>query len=367
MVDVERAVAGGAILAGGGGGWVEHGRRIGALAIDMGAPLLADIDEVPRDGVLVTASLVGANSSPNAFLEPIHYVRAVQLLQTQFDDMIVGFISSENGSSTTLNGWLQASFFGVPVVDAPCDGRAHPTGKMGSLGLGDDFRAIQAGVGGSPDDGTYVEAIGVGRLDTAANIIRAAAVQAGGVVAVARNPVPAATCRERAAVGAISFALELGRRVIEARGESGPQAVVGAAAAFLHGVVAGEGTVIEVHPQAKAGFDVGTVRIRSSEGDEIEISGYMEYVVTESAGRRLATFPDLTVVFDARTGEIISLAEIAEGRDVIVLTASREHLLLGAGVMVPRFYREIEEATGKEMVPHIFEQPGDSTAGTRSW
>ncbi len=39
----------------------------------------------------------------------------------------------EGGS--TFNGWLEASMLGIPLIDAPCNGRAHPTGVMGSLNL----------------------------------------------------------------------------------------------------------------------------------------------------------------------------------------------------------------------------------------
>jgi DUF917 family protein len=355
MTDVELAVAGGSLLAGGGGGWVEHGRTLGRLAIERGPPAFAGIDEVAQDGALVTASLVGANSSPTAYLEPEHYIRAAQLLSDRYDGQIAGFISSENGSSTTLNGWLQASAFNLPVVDAPCNGRAHPTGKMGSLGLGSGYHALQVAVGGDPTTGSYVEVVASGTIETAANVIRAAAVQAGGVVAVARNPVSVAECRERAAVGGISFALELGRRVTDARSERGGRATVEAAAEFLKGEDIGEGRVVAVKRETVGGFDIGTVRISDRGGSDIDISGYMEYVVVEVDGRRAATFPDLIVLFEAESGDVVSFAEIGEGREVIVFTASKEGLLLGAGVRVPEFYAELERATGKDLVSYVFE------------
>jgi uncharacterized protein len=351
--DVDFAVAGGSILAGGGGGWVEHGRLLGELAMSLRPPMLASADEVASDGFVVTASLVGANSSPTAYLEPAHYLRAVELLRDRFDGRLVGFVSSENGSSTSLNGWLQASHFDIPVIDAPCNGRAHPTGKMGSLGLGDDYFAIQAGVGGNPDVGSYVEVVASGRIAPASGVIRSAAVQAGGVVGVARNPVTADELRRRAAVGALSFALELGRHVLSARPRDGALGAVNAAAEYLHGEQVLEGTVVEVERDAVGGFDVGTVSIASADF-MIEISGYMEYVLAERDGERIATFPDLIALFDKSNGDIVSFADVESGLQVFILIVSREHLPLGAGVLIPEYFRDLEVATGKELVSYVF-------------
>jgi hypothetical protein len=52
--------------------------------------MLASLDEVPQDGFVVTASLVGANSSPTAHLEPAHYLRAAALPATASMDASLG-------------------------------------------------------------------------------------------------------------------------------------------------------------------------------------------------------------------------------------------------------------------------------------
>ena len=57
---VEYAVYGGAVLGGGGGGWIEEGLQIGRLAVDIGQPVLLTEDEVQDEDLLVTVSLVGA-------------------------------------------------------------------------------------------------------------------------------------------------------------------------------------------------------------------------------------------------------------------------------------------------------------------
>ncbi|MFP3663291.1 DUF917 family protein, partial [Burkholderia sp. SIMBA_043] len=60
MRDVEAAVRGGSVFACGGGGWAEHGRELGSLAVTIGRPELVSMDEVPDDAWIATAAAIGA-------------------------------------------------------------------------------------------------------------------------------------------------------------------------------------------------------------------------------------------------------------------------------------------------------------------
>lgn len=44
-----------------------------------------------------------------------------------------------------VNGRFQSAVTGIPVVNSACDGRAHPTGVMGSMDLESDpeYHSIQ--------------------------------------------------------------------------------------------------------------------------------------------------------------------------------------------------------------------------------
>ena len=80
---------------------------------------------------------------------------------------------------------------GIPLIDAPCNGRAHPTGVMGSLNLHRDpnYITTMTCVGGRKELGRHVECTVTGSIDHCSKLVRAAAVEAGGLVAVIRNPV----------------------------------------------------------------------------------------------------------------------------------------------------------------------------------
>ena len=91
----------------------------------------------------------------------------------------------------------------------------------------------------------YVEGAVCGRLDATSNVVRRGSVEANGWLGVARNPVEVGYAVEHGAPGAISFAIELGRRFL-ADGPAG-------AAAHLGGEIAVTGTVREYRCEQREG------------------------------------------------------------------------------------------------------------------
>ena len=172
---------------------MEKGRLLAAEATRLGGVNLVDIDEVDPEALLLTCSAVGAPAAGDACASPEAAGRVVTILE-RFEDLSVGgLITNECGGSAICNGWVPAAMTGRPVVDAPCNGRAHPTGLMGSMGLHRDaaYRSVQAAAGGNPEKGTYLEAIFRGPMEAVSALVRQSSVRAGGLVSVARNPVSA--------------------------------------------------------------------------------------------------------------------------------------------------------------------------------
>jgi DUF917 family protein len=308
----------------------------------------------------VTVSAVGAPAAEGRFTKPSHYVRAVQMLIESGVD-VRGLITSENGGLASLNGFFQSAMLGLPVVDAPCNGRAHPIGVMGSIGLHRQagYVSRQAAAGGNPDAGRYVEVRVAASLVEAARLIRQAAVSAGGMVAVARNPVSAAYVRDNAAVGALSRAIELGR-VVQQSLERAPESTADRAAEHLGGRVLARGSVASVELRTEGGFDVGRVVVEpegASDRAPFELTFWNEYMTLERDGERLATFPDLIATVDAGSGAAVTTATVRKGQRVAVLHVPAARLILGAGMKDPEVYREVERVIGKPVVPHAF--PGE--------
>lgn len=351
---VEAAVLGGAVLGGGGGGSMEMGRQAARLAVELGSPELITLDSLPEDAVLLTVSAVGAPAARTVYVKPVHYIRTVELFQKYTGQEIRGLITNECGGLAAVNGWLQAAALGIPVVDAPCNGRAHPTGVMGSMGLHrlSGYVSRQVAVGGNPQTNSYVEVFASGSLETAAALVRQASVQAGGMVAVARNPVTAGYARENAAPGAIGRCIAVGRTIIENRSR-GPLPVIEGVAGVLQGEIAFTGRVAAVDLETTGGFDVGRVVVR--DGDRLaELTFWNEYMTLKIGSVRKGTFPDLLATMDLTTGLPLSSAEIKAGQEIAILHVHRDRLILGRGMKAPELFQVVEKATGKEVIKYIF-------------
>lgn len=340
---VEAAVYGGAVLGGGGGGWIQEGLQMGRLALEVGNPQLITMDDVDDDDVIVTVALVGAPAAVDQYVKPVHYMRALELLSEKLDTKIRGIITNENGAGTTVNGWLQSALSGIPVLDAPSNGRAHPTGSMGAMNLSEDagYVSIQAAAGGKGD--RYMEIWTSGSLDKASSIIRNASIQAGGVLAVARNPVQAGYVKQNGAPGAIQQAIEVGTALLNHSGEKAVEAVT----SRLGGRIITLGEVTDFHLETSGGFDVGKVTVNSH-----ELTFWNEYMTLERSGERLATFPDLIMTFDAETGRPVVSAEVSKGQSIAVIAVPKANLKLGATMRNRKLLKQIEDIIGQSIIPY---------------
>ncbi len=346
---VEAALIGGCFLGGGGGGSAAKGRRLAEEALGAGALELVSLDEVDPDALVATCSGVGSPASKSAVAAPETALRVVELLRDIGVPALGGLIANENGGSSTFNGWLPAAMSGLPLIDAPCNGRAHPTGSMGSMALHRDkgYLSYQAAAGGNPETGGYLEATFKGSLEPVAALIRQCAVQAGGLVSVARNPVKASYLRDFAAPGAISLAIKTGTKMLEAMAK-GPASVAQAAVDFLGGQVVTEGIVDSVELTIEGGFDHGVIVLKDH-----ELTFWNEFMTLEHRGSRLGTFPDLIMTLDGTTGMPVTTAEIQKGQHLCVTIVPARHLPLGAGMFCKELLEPIEKVVHKSILPYV--------------
>jgi uncharacterized protein len=345
--DVEAAVAGGSVFACGGGGWAEHGRELGMLAVTIGRPELVAMDEVADDAWIATAAAIGApGESTDWQMLGVDYVRAVQLLQRELGEPVFGLIVGQNGMSSTLNGWLPAALLGAKVVDAVGDVRAHPTGDMGSLGMASSPEAvIQAAAGGHRAGGAYIELVTRGATAKVSPILRKAADMSGGFIASCRNPMRGAYVRRHAALGGISRALKLGEAILAAEPRGGA-AVIDAICRETGGSLIGGGAVVRntLRYTAEA-FDIGVVEIGSGAGKRV-IHVMNEHMAVEGAdGARLATYPDVITTLDAQ-GKPVSAGRLREGMQVHILRVPKSKIPLSSSVKDPAVYPVVEQALG---------------------
>ena len=346
---LDAALAGGTILGGGGGGDAKKGRKFAEIAVDYDDLRLLPIEAVDEDAVLLTASLVGAPNAAEQYMAAKDLVRTVEILKKNCDLTVGGIITNEQGGEATVNGWLQAAVLGLPVIDAPCNGRAHPTGVMGSMNLHKqaDYRTVQACAGGNPEAGSRVECYFEGTIEHTSRLVRMASIEAGGLVAVARNPVKASYARENCALGGVSHAIETGKAFLEGL-EHSVEAAVENVCGFLGGRILAKGKVDAFSIETTGGFEVGYASV-----DGCELTLWNEYATAEKDGERLATFPDLIMTVNAVSGEPVTTAMMETGLDVYVIAANRENLKLAPTMFEPELLRETEKVIGKNLVSYL--------------
>ena len=132
----EQALMGGLLLGGGGGGTLTAGREALEETFKHTDKLtMLDVSELKPDDVVVNVSTLGAPSAKDVHLTAEHWMTALKNFELNYGKKIAGFTSCENGAISTANGWVISALTGIPLVDAPSNGRAHPTGTMGSIGL----------------------------------------------------------------------------------------------------------------------------------------------------------------------------------------------------------------------------------------
>ena len=348
---VKHVSVGGAVLGGGGGGSLDEGIEFGELAVEYGSPEIVPVSALDPTDVVLTVSGVGAPAATESHVDPADHVRAVDLAVNRLasEGITVGaLMTNEMGGFAAVNGLLQSTVTGLPLVDAACNGRAHPTGPMGSIGLAQDETVLQVGVGGEPGTERRHEIIVEAHLESAASTIRSAAESAGGLVAVARNPVPVEYAEDNAAIAIYEQAEAVGRTVWTA--DDGMTAANGVAE-ILDGEVAATGAIESWNLETTGGFDVGTVVV-----DGHDLTFWNEYMTLDRDGERLATFPDLITTLNADTGEPVSTAELSEGQSVAVVVAPTSSLRLGTGMLRPELFGPVEEAVGESIVEFAFEE-----------
>lgn len=355
---IEPLLIGGTILGGGGGGSLEGGKKIAMAAFSNGTPRLIAIDELQDpDDIVVSVSAVGAPAATGKFVQAKDYNRVVELMTKELPKKPAALITNEMGGGSTFNAFIQSSSLGIPMVDAACNGRAHPLGTMGSMGLSESetYTSIQTSAGGNPETNQYMEVVVRGSVKKTSSIIRSTSVQAGGLIVVARNPVPVNYIKEHAAIGSLTQALEVGMAYLAG---NSPFEKIENAVKFLGGQIICSGPISAFDLQTTGGLDVGSVTI-AADATEYKMTIWNEYMsLNELKSGRIYTFPDLIMTFDAVTGFPLTSAELAQKKknlEIVIIAVPYKKLLLGSGMFEKSGYEAIEEAVGIEILPYVGE------------
>lgn len=346
--DLLAMVYGGAILGAGGGGSIEAGLAAGRDAFASGRPFLAKISDLNANTHLVTFSRVGTVSSTRALGQLAHqHTSALKVFRGWSESKIRGIIPSEVGPLAVTYGWEQSATLGIPIVDAPCNGRAHPTEIMGSLGLhrfpGYVTKALA--VGSQAGTNTSLELALTATVQLSAQIVRDTVARTGMPLAVVRNPLPVSYIRNHAAIGGLTYAMHVGQAFLQALPQ-GLDAITTRIAHFMGGAVLARGTLTAVVRSDRQGFTVGELRLLDDSIGPVRIPLCNEYMLVLCDNQVLAAFPDLITLFDAKTLLPVNSSDAREGQRVILLVVPAERLNLASTMFDRALLRPVEKLLG---------------------
>lgn len=336
-------IYGGAVLGAGGGGSIEAGLAAGRAALSRGVPRLAQIDELPSNTIIATLSVIGSVSQMSGDPPgPAHALLIRRLVEAP-GRAVGAIIPSEVGPQAVTYGWQESALSGIPIADAPANGRAHPLGVMGSLGLHrhPDYVTTTAAIGKNHRGRGQMEFILKTSVQNASRIIRHATAISGMPLVVARNPLPAGYVRKHAALGGLGYAQEVGRIVINER-DRGLPSLLDRLSHRMGGRVLCQGRVIAANLTETRGFTVGHIALAEQDGLESRVAVCNEYLAILKNGTVLAAFPDLITIFGLETALPLSSPEVRPDRHVVVFGVPRARLKLGSTMKDSELLRPLE-------------------------
>jgi DUF917 family protein len=162
---------------------------------------------------------------------------------------------------------------------------------------------------------------------------------------------PASYIKKHAAIGGITYAIELGKKIIEAE-PNGAEAVIEAICKQTDGKIIGRGRVTGSTVAYSGAFDIGQIYVETQD-NRLTLHVMNEYMAVDDAlGARLSTYPDVITTISTETGLPVSVGHIREGMEIAVFSIHKNHIPLSSSVKDPSVYPEVEKAMGINLVEY---------------
>lgn len=304
-----------AVLGAGGGGDTHIGELMVLQAIgDHGPVPLVDLDDLPDDGLLMPCGSIGA---PTVSIEKIENgdegFRLREQLEALWGREVVAVMASEIGGSNGLLPIVWAARLGLPFVDADAMGRAFPEVQMVTM----ELAGISPGPGVMTDERGNVIVFRTSDGKWLERLARSACIEFGGTAASTEYVLTVAQARTATVRRSISFAIRIGRALLDA--EDDP---VGALVAELGAYRLIDGKITDVDRRITKGFVMGSVVVeglRERQGRLLRLEIQNENLAALEEGRVLATVPDIISVLDTESAHAIATERLRYGQRVTVI------------------------------------------------
>ncbi|MDA8055680.1 MAG: DUF917 domain-containing protein [Thermoplasmatales archaeon] len=315
-----------AVLASGGGGYLERGVKVVGKHFSGGETLsLASVSEVPSDQIVASPYYAGAlvpESERTKIDLPKRYknevLKAFEILQDHIGRKFYGCLPIELGGENTAVAIDVAMNFGIKLIDADTAGRSVPEVRQSS------FFAANVPITPLSIVTRFGDVLVVNEIvdyPRAEKLIRNIAGMSANVVGIASHPVSGNTLRKAAIADTVSMAERLGNvlRESQKRGHDPVERLLIAG----NGYLLFEGKVKEDSQWKEAGgFTIGEHKIRGLKkfyGHDYRIWFKNENMISWVDRKLDVTAPDIITVVDRITGVPMTNPDLRKGMDVAVL------------------------------------------------
>lgn len=316
--DIEDLALGAVVLGAGGGGDPWIAKIMLREAIRRHGPIpLVDPDELDPEGLVLSVGMVGA---PTAIIEQFPNGDEVPRVLDSMAGLLgrpgAAVMPIEVGGMNTLFPLAAAAHAGLPCVDADAMRRAFPQIEMTLLTLAGHSVSPVALADVRGND-VIVQSV---NNATAELFTRTNVMNMGMVAVLCAYPLATAEVASAAALGSVSYCLELGKR-LHVVAESGTDDALEDFLGFADGREIFAGVVVDVERRTVDGFARGTV-VLSHIGDpdrllRIEIQN--ENLIAVEDGVPIVTVPDLITLLDTETSTPVTTEMLAYGQRLRVI------------------------------------------------
>lgn len=325
--DLQDIIYGCTVLGTGGGGELKTGLDMVLADFDAGHEFkLIALEDIPDDALIGSPYNAGSVSPLSEEdiekfkkydVDEDYNLTSFKALEKFLGQKFYAAITTELGGANSAVAFSVAARLGIPIVDGDPAGRSVPELQQSTFQL-NGVSISPLSIASKFGDTVIIDKAADG--DRAEDLVRAMAAASQNTVGVTDHPITGKEIKKSAISGAISYALEIGKALREAK-ESGED--VGEAIAKAgEGYVLFRGIVKDHDWEDRAGFTYGNIYIdghKEYEGDEYKIWYKNENLVTWKNGKPHVTGPDLVCFLEAKTGEPVTNPYHKKGMEVIIV------------------------------------------------
>ncbi len=320
--DIVDILTGCIILGTGGGGDYDEGMRLIEEAESLGKEfILADINEIPDEAILMTPYFLGALTGyecdktkhlPKTEEKPI--LLAVNKMESYLNTSVYGTVACELGGENTAVPMYVAAMKGGYIVDADIAGRAVPEVTNSTYYI-NGLPAAPVVVANAFGETVIIEELHDD--ERSEQVLRSFAQSSNNSVSAVDHAMKCKDIRHALIPNTISKAQGLGKVYREAKDANDD--VAKAVADSMDGKKVFEGLVTEFTWDTVDGFTEGHVIITDENNNELKVWFKNENLMSWLNGEVFVTLPDLICLFDQDNKIPIATPEFKNGMKIAVV------------------------------------------------